>query len=189
MRRTAPLLTVTTIYVLTIVAANYLTSRYGLADVGFGRTVTAGTFAAGAALLVRDFLHRSAAAVFGPRRGVAYVIAAILVAGVVSWFGGSTSRIAIASALAFATAELVDLAVFVPARPTFGFVPAIALSNIVAAPVDTFAFLMIAGFPLTWSTVTGQLLAKLVYATAVPLVLYVLAMSTRDAVAARRATA
>ena len=41
-------------YLLTVVAANWLTDRYGLVPVGFGLLVTAGTFAAGLSLVCRD---------------------------------------------------------------------------------------------------------------------------------------
>lgn len=45
------------IYAGVIVAANWATATFGLVPVGFGLVVTAGTFAAGAALIVRDRLQ------------------------------------------------------------------------------------------------------------------------------------
>jgi hypothetical protein len=130
--------------------------------VGFGLLVTAGTYAAGAALLVRDFLHRAA--------GVGWVLAGIGVGGIVSWWASSPA-LAVASVAAFGASELADLAVFTPLRST-GFIRASAASNLISAPIDTFAFLLIAGFPLTAPVVIGQLVGKLLWATAVPLALY-----------------
>lgn len=163
-----PLTLWTIVYVATIVAANVLTARYQLVPAGFGLHVAAGTYAAGFALFARDLLHRSAAATLGPRRGVAYVLGAILVAGLLSWVT-STPNLAVASTVAFVGAELVDLVVFTRVRRRAGLAAAILASNVVAAPVDTVAFLALAGFPITATVVGGQLLAKLAYATLIPL--------------------
>lgn len=161
------------VYVATIVAANELTSRFDLVDVGFGLLVTAGTFAAGFALLARDFVHRYAAAEYGSRRGRLLVVALIGVGVAISWFTASPA-LAVASGLAFGAAELVDLVVFERLRDR-GFVPAVLASNIVSAPVDTFVFLWVAGFPITANVVAGQLVGKVVWATLIPLALYAVA--------------
>lgn len=153
------------IYVAAIVAANVMTARFGLVEIGFGLLVTAGTFAAGFALLARDFVQR-----YG---GIAWAFGAIAVGGVLSWFL-ATPALAIASVVAFTVAEVVDLGVFTRLRPS-GFVRAALLSNLVSAPVDTVLFLWIAGFDLTFQAVLGQFIAKIVWATIVPLTLYVLA--------------
>lgn len=152
-----------TAYITAIVAANIMTSNMGLVGVGFGLVVTAGTFAAGFALFARDFVHR-----YG---GVKWALAAIAVGGVLSYLMADPF-IATASVVAFTAAELVDLGVFASVRDRWGFPAAIAASNIVAAPVDTVLFLHIAGFPVTWNAIAGQLIGKLVWATAVPLALY-----------------
>jgi uncharacterized PurR-regulated membrane protein YhhQ (DUF165 family) len=152
-----------TAYISSIVAANIMTSNLGLVGVGFGLVVTAGTFAAGFALFARDFVHR-----YG---GVRWAFAAIAVGGVLSYLMADPF-IATASVVAFTAAELVDLGVFSGTRARWGFPAAIAVSNLIAAPVDTVLFLHIAGFPVTWNAVAGQLIGKLVWATAVPLSLY-----------------
>jgi uncharacterized PurR-regulated membrane protein YhhQ (DUF165 family) len=157
------------VYVGSIAAANVMTDRMGLVGVGFGLVVTAGTFAAGFALFARDFVQR-----YG---GPAWAFAAIGVGSVLSWLMASP-QLAVASTVAFAGAELADLGVFTATRGRLGFVPAIAVSNIVAAPVDTVLFLHIAGFGVTWQAVAGQMVGKLVWATAVPLALY--AVGTRS---------
>lgn len=149
-------------YVGVVVAANIMTDRMGLLPVGFGLLVPAGTYAAGAALLARDFVHR-----FGGRY---WSIGAIVVAAVLSWFM-STPGIAVASVAAFLIAELLDLVVFVALRPR-GFVRAALASNVIAAPLDTFVFLTLAGFPLTVDTMLGQMIGKIIWATALPLVMY-----------------
>jgi hypothetical protein len=152
------------VYIGAIVAANWLTARFGLVPVGFGLLVTAGTYAAGFALLARDFVQR-----YG---GLALVLAGIAMGGALSWVT-STPRLAVASTAAFLAAELCDLVVFTAGRRRWGFVGAAAISNLASAPVDTVAFLALAGFPITWATVGGQLIGKLLWATAVPLALYV----------------
>lgn len=167
----------TAVYLTAVVLANVATTHWGLVPAGFGLTVTAGTYAAGAALLARDFVHRAATDRWG-RPGIAYILACIALAGAVSWLLADPF-IAAASTIAFATAEMVDLGVFGPLRDRAGFVWAALTSNVVSAPVDTVVFLAVAGFPLTWSAVTGQFVAKVLWATVVPLALYVLATRRR----------
>ena len=152
------------VYAGAIVAANILTAHLGLVPVGFGLVVTAGTYAAGFALLARDFVHRYA--------GVWWVVGGISFGIVLSWWLASPA-LAVASAVAFGVAELVDLLVYLGIRPN-GFVKAALVSNIVAAPIDTVLFLWIAGFPLTWESVIGQFVGKVLWATVIPLALYVL---------------
>ena len=154
------------VYVATIVAANVMTAHLGLVGVGFGLKVTAGTFAAGFALVARDFVHR-----YG---GTWWALAGVAVGIAISAVLASPA-LALASAVAFGAAELVDLVVYQRLAFRNGFVPAVIASNVVSAPIDTVLFLAIAGFPVTWQAVLGQFLAKLVWATLVPLALYVVA--------------
>lgn len=151
------------IYVAAIVAANVMTDALGLVPVGFGLMVTAGTYAAGFALLARDFVHR-----YG---GIRLVLLGIAAGAAISWFAASPA-LAVASTVAFTTAEMADLLVFTPIR-RHGFARAALASNVVSAPVDTFAFLAIAGFPIAAPVVLGQLVGKLLWATILPLALYV----------------
>jgi uncharacterized PurR-regulated membrane protein YhhQ (DUF165 family) len=147
----------------TIVAANTLTRRYGLIDVGFGLIATAGTAAAGLTLLTRDWLHDVA--------GRRAVLAAIGVGAAVSaaLTGG---LLACASAAAFLLAELTDLLVYQRLR-RHGWIPAALASNMVGAPVDTVVFLALAGLPV-WAALPGQLWVKAL-ATVVPLIVVAVA--------------
>lgn len=139
-----------------VAAANWATSTLGLVPAGFGLLVTAGTYAAGLALGLRDVLHEAG--------GVRWVFAAIGGGVVLSLLLGD-GRIALASAVAFLLAELFDLAVYAPLRKR-AWRTAVAASNAVGAVVDTFVFLLIAGFPITAGLVGGQLLVKAVWVTA-----------------------
>ena len=85
---------------------------------------------------------------------------------------GHSPALALASTVAFVCAELVDLLVYEPVRKSKGFLKGALASNIVSAPIDTFAFLSLAGFPLTMETVTGQFVGKVLWATALPLCVY-----------------
>ena len=151
------------VHALAIVSANWLTATFGLVPAGPGLLVTAGTFAAGFALLARDVVHLLA--------GVPWVFFGVALGGALSWVT-SSPQIAAASTLAFITAELVDMFVFVPVRKRAGFVQGAFWSNVVSAPVDTVVFLVVAGFPLTWMAVGGQFVGKVVWATLVPLTLW-----------------
>lgn len=158
-------------YVAAVIAANVLTDLFREVPVyGTPYMVTAGTYAAGFALFARDFVHR-----FG---GWQVALAAILAAGVMSWLFASPA-LAVASTIAFLGAEVIDLLVFGPVRRRRGFATGVIVSNVVSAPIDTFLFLTLAGFPITFELVAGQLAGKVVWATLVPLALYLAAVKVR----------
>ena len=144
-------------FISSIVLANWATSVFGLVPIGLGLAVTAGTFAAGAALILRDGLQVAA--------GRRWALAAVVVGAVVSYVV-SEPFIAVASGIAFLVSELVDFAVFTPLRER-SLAGAVLASSVVSAPVDTVLFLHIAGFGVTWQAVLGQFIVKTLMALAV----------------------
>lgn len=137
-------------YVLSIVAANWMTATFGLVGIGLGLSVTAGTFAAGFALVTRDWVQQTS----GRLVAVAAIIAG---AGISAWT--ATPAIAVASGVAFLVSEFVDMAVFTPLR--IRSLPlAVVVSSVVSAPIDTVLFLQLAGFGVTWEAVLGQFIVK-----------------------------
>jgi uncharacterized PurR-regulated membrane protein YhhQ (DUF165 family) len=146
-----------TAYAGTITAANYLTARYDMVHVAPGLLTTAGTYAAGAALLLRDVVQDTL--------GRAWVLAGIGAGAALT--AVTSPSLAIASTAAFLIAETADMAVYTPLRSR-GWARAVLASNVVGAVLDTLVFLLIAGFPLTAATVGGQLVGKLVWATLLP---------------------
>jgi len=138
------------LYVALIALANVLTSRYGLTPVGFGLAATAGVYAAGAVLTIRDTIQNVA--------GRPATLACIAAGTALSAAYGD-GRIAAASAVAFCLAELLDLTVYTALRDR-GWTVAVWASFAAAAPLDTLLFLWIAGFPTTPAGVAGQMLGK-----------------------------
>jgi uncharacterized PurR-regulated membrane protein YhhQ (DUF165 family) len=157
-----------TTYALTITAANWLTTRYGLVPVGFGLITTAGTYAAGAALLLRDVVQDLC--------DWRWVLAGIAAGAALT--AVTSPALAVASTVAFLLAELLDMAVYTPLRDR-GWARAALLSGIVGAIVDTYAFLALAGFPITAQTVGGQLVGKTLWATLLPVTVIVAARMVR----------
>jgi uncharacterized PurR-regulated membrane protein YhhQ (DUF165 family) len=155
-------------FVASIVLANWLTTRYGFVGVGFGLTATAGTFAAGLALGLRDLVHDGLG-----RWGVLAVIAI----GAAVSYAVADPRIATASAVAVLISELADLSVYAPLRKR-AWAAAVLASNTVGAFVDTVVFLWLAGF-FAWSAVPGQMVGKVAWATLIPLGLIYAARSAR----------
>jgi uncharacterized PurR-regulated membrane protein YhhQ (DUF165 family) len=145
-----------------ILAANYVTSRYGMVPVGFGLMATAGTYFAGLSFVLRDSLQDEA--------GKRWTLAVIALGAGLS-FLVSAPFIALASAAAFGLSEVSDLAVYTPLRRR-GYVRAAVASNVVGSLVDSIVFLSIAGFPL-WQSLPGQMVGKLAV-TAVAVVLVVI---------------
>lgn len=155
-------------YAAAIIGANLLTHHAGFVGVGFGLTASAGALAAGFALLARDAVREAA--------GVNWrwwVLGAIAAGAVVS-VAMTTPMLAVASGVAFVGAELVDLVVYERARRR-GFATAALASNAVSAPLDSLVFLWLAPFPLAWPAFAGQVVAKWLWATALPVCLYLIA--------------
>jgi queuosine precursor transporter len=155
-----------------ILAANYVTTRYGMVPVGFGLMATAGTYLAGLTFVLRDSLQDVAGKV---------PTLMVIAAGAVLSFGLAAPQIALASAVAFALAELADLAVYTPLRKR-GYIRAAVASNIVGALVDTVIFLWIAGFPIM-AALPGQMVGKLLI-TAVAVIAVATIRATRKPVTA-----
>lgn len=135
---------------LSVVLANVMSARYGLVPAGFGLLVSAGTYAAGLALGLRDALQDAG--------GKAAVLAAIVIGAVLS-YAIADARVATASAAAFLLGEIVDLVVYTPVRRR-GWARAVVLSNAAGAVVDSLLFLYLAGFGVTGANLIGQLVGK-----------------------------
>lgn len=140
-----------------IVAANYATTRYGFVPVGFGLSATAGTFAAGVTLALRDGIQD----IFGR-----WAVLVVIVAGTALSFLVADPAIALASAAAFLLAELLNFAVYTPLRErsTLGdrrWAAAVASSNLAGAIADTAVFIGIAfGAAAIMPAMPGQLVGK-----------------------------
>lgn len=141
------------LFVAAIVAANWLTTRYGFVPVGLGLSATAGTFAAGATFTLRDDVD--------DRAGRWWVLALIAIGGAVS-FLIADPFIAKASVCAFVIAELADLCVYRPLRRR-NWNAAVWLSGLVGAIADSLVFLWIAfgSVAVTSDAVAGQVLGKM----------------------------
>lgn len=157
-------------YAASIVAANLATDRYAMTPVGFGLAATAGTYAAGSALLLRDAVQVTL--------GKWAVAAAVLVGAVISAI--TAPGLAMASAAAFLLSEFADFAVYTRLRRR-GWLYAVAASNVAGAVLDTAVFLGIAGFPVTVHSVSGQVLGK-TWATAIVVVPALVFLAGRQAV-------
>lgn len=164
-------ITALTAYIVAIVTANWLTTRYGLVPVAPGLVTTAGTFAAGFAFLARDLVQDTL--------GRGWVLAGISAGAALTYV--TSPALALASATAFLVAEAADMAVYTPLRDR-GWARAVLASNTVGAVVDTLLFLTLAGFPVTAATVGGQLVGKLAWATLLPVAAVLAVRQVRRAV-------
>jgi uncharacterized PurR-regulated membrane protein YhhQ (DUF165 family) len=154
-------------YAAAILAANRLTFQYGLIPAGFGLTTTAGTYCAGCALMLRNQVQ--------DLLGRAFVTGAILVGSALSALVSPT--LALASATAFATSELIDTALYTPLR-RIGWTRAVLAASLLGAALDTVTFLWLSGIPTTGRSIAGQLIAK-AWAVWVPVALAAFYKSVR----------
>jgi len=145
-------------YLGSVVLANWLTTHYGFIDVGFGEMATAGTFAAGGALVVRDFLQDAVG-----RLGVA----ALIIIGAGLSYLVADPFIAKASGCAFLVSEALDMVVYTPLRKRakrFGDVRwalAVTVAMVFGAVADTVVFLWVAfGRAAVMPALPGQLIGK-----------------------------
>lgn len=135
-------------YVLTVVAANWAISTFGLVPVGFGLLAPAGVYFAGVAFTLRDITQE-----FLGRLAVA---CAILAGAALSWLVASPA-LAVASAVAFGVSELADFAVYTPLRDR-GWTLAVLCSNVAGLIVDSVLFLLLAFGSLRF--LPGQVVGK-----------------------------
>lgn len=158
-----------------VLAANYVTSEFGLVPVGFGLVATAGTYLAGLTFVLRDTIQDTA----GKRATLGVIAAAAVLSFLIA-----DPAIALASAAAFALAELADLSVYTPLRKR-GYIRAAVASNIVGAFVDTIVFLAVAGFPIM-DAIAGQMVGKIAVTVAVVALVAIarVALNTRKKVTA-----
>lgn len=144
-------------YAATVPAANWMIGNIGqcvpdgpcLIPVGFGLMAPSGVLLIGAALVLRDAVHRLL--------GWQWAIAAIVLGAAMS-FQFSPAPIVIASVAAFVLSELADFAVYAPLHRK-RLALAVMLSGIVGAAVDSAAFLWLAFGSLDF--IEGQVIGKL----------------------------
>ena len=144
------------VYVGSVVAANWLTARYGLVPVGFGLVATAGTWAVSGVVMTRDLLQDAT--------GRRTVLAAIVAGAALSWWLASP-RLAVASGLTFLLAESCEFVVYTPLRRRVGFgtsrwAGVVGIANVTGIALDTVLFLWLAGFGLALQVVAGQFVGK-----------------------------
>lgn len=163
-------------YIAAIVAANVVTAHLGLVPVGVGLMATAGTYFAGFALLARNITQDTA--------GRLVALAAMAV-GIALSVVLATPTLALASGVAFAVSELLDMAVYTPLRArTDWWARAILPASLLGAVADTFIFLSLAGFPL-WPGAVGQMVGK-GWAIGIPVVVVLAVRKVRDRAVSRQ---
>lgn len=151
-------------YAATIPAANYLIGNVGtecisqgpcLIPVGFGLMAPSGVLMIGLALVLRDAMQELA--------GGKWAMAAIVAGSMLSLLVSPVS-IAVASAVAFALAELADMAVYTPLRKR-GKSLAVLASCAVGSVLDSLIFVFLAFGAIEFAA--GTILAKLYASLAV----------------------
>lgn len=147
-RRTATAAITLAAYIATIPASNLLVEHVGQVPVGLGYMAPAGVYTVGLALVLRDLAREAA--------GRTAVLTAIAVGAVLSWLLANPA-LAVASAAAFAVAELMDFAVYEPLRRR-GLITAMLASNAVGLLADSLIFLSLAFGSFAY--LPGQILGK-----------------------------
>tara|TARA_R110002096_G_scaffold355368_1_gene548611 strand:+ start:792 stop:1370 length:579 start_codon:yes stop_codon:yes gene_type:complete len=146
------------LFLITIPTANWMIGSIGtvcipdgpcLIPVGFGLSAPSGVLMVGAALVLRDLVHR--------KLGKNWALAAIAIGSVLS-YAVAPPAIVVASVAAFAIAELLDFAVYSKLRER-GLIIAMAASSAVGSVIDSGVFLLLAFGSL--NHITGQIVGKM----------------------------
>jgi hypothetical protein len=138
-----------------IVLSNYLLQHFGLLTLPLTHWgVPAGTACAAITWPTRDILSRAS----GPRWGPWIGLAAVGIGAGIAWIISPT--LAVASAVAYLCSEGTDWAIFWTlggqTRDGLAYLPAVVVSTVVAAVVDSVVFLNLAGIP--WASAGPGLL-------------------------------
>ena len=154
------------LYALTIPAANWMIGNVGqcipngpcMIPVGFGLMAPSGVLMIGAALFLRDAVHRLL--------GWQWAVASIGIGAALS-LGLSAPTLVIASVAAFIFSELADLAVYAPLQRK-RLILAVLLSGAAGAVVDSAVFLLLAFGSLDFiaGQIVGKILMSILAATA-----------------------
>jgi uncharacterized PurR-regulated membrane protein YhhQ (DUF165 family) len=145
-------------FLATIPAANWLIGNFGvycipdgpcLIPVGFGLDAPSGVLMVGAALVLRDMLHRA--------MGWIWALAAIAIGSMVSWVV-APAEIVLASASAFALSETINQIIYAPLYRR-RLISAVLVSSVVGAILDSALFLWLAFGSIDY--IAGQVLGKL----------------------------
>ncbi len=153
---------------LTVPVANYMIGNVGtvcldngpcLIPIGFGLMAPSGVLLIGLALVLRDWLQ--------DLTNWRWSAVAVFFGAIISWLT-SDPFVAIASAVAFFTAEMLDLAVYTPLREK-GKSIAVLASGLMGSFVDSMLFVYLAFGSLDFSV--GNTVGKL-YATALVATLF-----------------
>lgn len=134
-------------YILTILAANWAITAFGVVPVGFGLMAPAGVYFAGLAFTFRDLTQDAL--------GKRWVLGAIVVGAALS--AVLSPQLALASGIAFLFSELLDFAVYTPLRKR-NWLTAVFASNIVGLVADSALFLSLAFGNLDF--LSGQIVGK-----------------------------
>jgi uncharacterized PurR-regulated membrane protein YhhQ (DUF165 family) len=144
-------------YAATIPLANWMIGNVGecipngpcLIPVGFGLMAPSGVLLIGAALVLRDAVHRLL--------GWRWAVAAIIIGAALS-FQFSPPALVVASVAAFVLSELADFAVYTPLQRK-RLVLAVVASGAVGAVVDSAVFLWMAFG--SFDFIAGQIVGKI----------------------------
>lgn len=154
------------LFMVTVPLANYFIGNVGticlengpcLVPVGFGLMAPSGVLFIGLALVLRDWLQELT--------NWRWSVVAVAAGAVISWYT-SNPFIAVASAVAFFTAEMFDLAVYTPLRKSGRHI-AVLVSGVVGAIVDSmlFVYLAFGSFDFSLGTTVAKLYATIVVST------------------------
>lgn len=143
------------IYLTSIVAANWAIDTFGIVRIPGGLYAPAAVYVVGVTLILRDIVHEA----IGRRGTLLVILVGAALSAAFSW------QLALASGLAFLVSETLDLLVYEQVRLRFDSVlSGMLVSNAVSIPVDSIVFLWLAfgSLEFFWGQVVGKSIATVI---------------------------
>lgn len=150
------------LYLISIVSANVITAAMMPLVIGIF-IIPMGTFLIGATFIFRDLVQNK----YGRKNTYLFILTALILSGVVSFFLGDTLMIVAASALSFIISETADTEIYTRLKLPIAW--RVFYSGIVGGFLDSVVFVIVGLSPLgagfiPWEAVPaaimGQVLAK-----------------------------
>lgn len=146
------------IYLLTIIVANVITARYEPLNLGVF-IIPMGSFFIGLTLVMRDMVQNT----WGRNRTYMWIVVALALSAVTTYFVGEPMWIVFASAVSFIISETVDTEIYT--RFKLPFVRRVFYSGVVSGFLDSSVFVIIGISPLgfgfvPWSLVPYAILGQ-----------------------------
>lgn len=156
------------LYLISIVSANVITAALMPLEIGIF-IIPMGTFLIGATFIFRDLVQNK----YGRKKTYLFIVTALILSGIVSFFLGDTLMIVAASTLSFIISETSDTEIYTRLKLPFAW--RVFYSGIVGGLLDSVVFVIVGLSPLgagfiPWAAVPAAILGQVMAKTVIQMI-------------------